>query len=614
LAAFSGDPSTIEEHEQETNMSTEPKTTPRGGSFLIETPEPEDIFTPEDFDEEAEILAKTTRDFVANEVEPVMDQLEAKEEGLMVKILKKAGEIGLLAVDIPEAFGGLEAPKSHSMLLVENLARGGGFPVTHGAHAGIGTLPIVYFGTNEQKQKWLPGLATGEIIGSYALTEQSSGSDALAAKATAKLDGDEWVLNGEKQFITNAGFADLCIVFAKVDGEEFTAFIVPMDTPGVSAGPEEHKMGIRGSSTTSVIMQDARIPKDYLLGEIGKGHVIAFNILNVGRFKLGAGAVGGAKECINESIKYGRDRTQFGQPLTSFPLIQGKLADMAALAYAGESATYRTSGLLDGAIAAIDPSVADHDRAVIDAIEEHSIECSIIKVLGSEVLDFAVDECVQIFGGYGYVEDYPAERYFRDARINRIYEGTNEINRMVITGTLLKRAMKGELPLLAAAKQVQDALMAIPDFGNGGEKPDFADAMDLLDRSKKAILLVSGVAALKYGPKIQKEQEVLAWLATMAIETYAFESAVLRARKMSAAGKEIPMVRDLVDILAVRQSALMLQIGTEALSHTSEGDDLRMQLAGLKRFAKLAEPIDGAMARRRVAEMLVDNGGYKLPA
>ncbi len=360
----------------------------------------------------------------------------------------------------------------------------------------------------------LPRLASGEAVGAYALTEQSSGSDALGAKTTAKLDGGEWVLNGEKQFITNAGFADLFIVFAKVDGEQFTGFLVPAGTPGVSTGAEERKMGIRGSSTRSLILQDVRIPEANLLGEVGKGHHIAFNILNVGRFKLGVGAVGGAKACVNDSIAYGRDHTQFGQPLTDFPLIQGKIDDMATLAY----------------------GVENHDREVIRAIDDHSIECSILKVLGSEVLDFCVDENVQVFGGYGYVEDYPAEGRHRDSRINRIWEGTNEINRMVIVDMLLKRAMKGELPLLAAAKKVQGALLGEPDFGNGTEKGLFDDAMDQVERAKKAILLVSGVAALKYGPGIQKEQEVMAWMADMAIATFMLESAVLRGQKLEASG------------------------------------------------------------------------------
>ena len=594
-------------------MNDQTQSIARGGSFLIDTPEPEQVFTPEDFSEEALLLAQTTREFVANEIEPEIDRLEAKDNDFMVELMQKAGEIGLLAADVPEAWGGLDMAKSSTMLMAESLARAGSFTVTLGCHSGIGTLPIVYFGTEAQKKEWLPGLASGQIIGAYALTEQSAGSDALSAKTTAVLKDGEWVLNGEKMFITNAGFAKLFIVFAKIDGEEFSAFIIPHDAPGVSIGAEEHKMGIRGSSTCSLVLQDARIPEANLLGDRGKGHVIAFNILNVGRFKLGAGACGGAKVCLDDALRYGRDRTQFGKPLTDFPLIQSKLADMAALTFAGESSTYRTAGLLDDAIAQIG-EVDDHDRAVIDAIEEYSIECSIIKVLGSEALDFAADECVQIFGGYGYVEDYPAERYYRDARINRIYEGTNEINRMVITGTVLKRAMKGELPLLAAAKQVQDALLAVPDFGSDVDKPAFADAMDLLDRLKKAILLVSGVAALKFGPKIQAEQELLAWLADMAIDTFAFESALLRARKMTTNGTDAPMVRDIIDLLAVRTSFRMLQIGSEALAHISDGDDLRMQLAGIKRFTKLVEPIDTAAARRRVATILLDNNGYKVPA
>ena len=591
-------------------MSTESKTRFKGGSFLVETPDPDQVFTPEDFDQEALLLAQTTREFVANEIEPVVDQLEAKEEGLMVKLVKKAGEIGLLSTDVPETYGGLDVPKTSTMLLVENLARGGSFNVTHGAHTGIGTLPIVYFGTEEQKQEWLPKLATGEKIGAYALTEQSSGSDALAAKATAKLDDGEWVLNGEKQFITNAAFADLFIVFAKVDGEHFSCFLLPADTQGVSTGAEERKMGIRGSSTRSLIMQDARIPEANLLGEVGKGHVIAFNVLNVGRFKLGVGAVGGSKVCVEDSIRYGRDRTQFGQPITDFPLIQGKIADMAALTFAAESAAYRTAGLLDQAIAAIDPAAENHDREVIKAIDDHSIECAILKVLGSEVLDVCVDECVQVFGGYGYVEDYPAERYFRDARINRLYEGTNEINRMVTVGMLLKRAMQGELPLMAAAKQVQDALLSVPDFSNGTEKGTFDDAMDQVERAKKAILLVSGVAALKYGPSIQKEQEVLSWLADMVIDTFALESAVLRARKIESAGEDASLAKDMVDVLIQRTAHRVLDAGSQALAHTSEGDDLRVQLAGLKRFTKVGDPIDTASVRRRIAKQLVEQGTY----
>jgi len=591
-------------------MTTEAKKRFKGGSFLVETPQPDQVFTPEDFTEEAMILGKTTKEFVENEIKPNLEALEHKDEELMLSLVKKAGEIGLFAADVPEAYGGLDVPKTSSMYMVENLAESGSFNVTHGAHSGIGTLPIVYFGTEEQKKEWLPKLASGEAVGAYALTEQSSGSDALGAKTTAKLENGEWVLNGEKQFITNAAFASLFIVFAKVDGEQFTGFLVPADTPGVSTGAEEKKMGIRGSSTRSVILQDARIPEKNLLGEVGKGHHIAFNILNVGRFKLGVGAVGGSKACVNDSIAYGRDRQQFGQPLTNFPLIQGKIADMAALSYGAESATYRIAGLLDDAIAAIPEGVDDHDLAVIRAIDDHSIECSILKILGSETLDFCVDENVQVFGGYGYVEDYPAEGRYRDSRINRIWEGTNEINRMVIVGMLLKRAMKGELPLLAAAKQVQDALLSVPDFGNGAEKGLFDDAMDQVERAKKAILLVAGVAALKYGPGIQKEQEVMAWMADMAIDTFMLESAVLRARKIEASGKNASLAKDYVDVLVQRCATRLLDVGGQALAHISEGDDLRTQLAGLKRFAKVGEPMDTASIRRRISTTLVEAGGY----
>jgi alkylation response protein AidB-like acyl-CoA dehydrogenase len=595
-------------------MSTETPTRRTGGSFLIEEVPVDEVFTPEDFSEEAQLLGQTTREFIANEVEPLLDRLESMEEGLLPSLLKKAGEIGLLATDVPEAYGGLDVPKTATMYLVESLARGGSFNVGHGAHTGIGTLPIVYYGTQAQKDEWLPKLATGECLGAYALTEQSSGSDALAARCTAVLDGDEWVLNGEKMFITNAGFADLFTVFAKVDGKDFTAFLVPATAPGVSTGAEEHKMGIKGSSTRALVLQDARIPKANLLGEQGKGHHIAFNILNVGRFKLGAGAVGGSKLSLDTALAYAIEREQFGKPLTAFPLIQGKLADMTALTFASESALYRTAGLLDEAIARVDKSAEGGDRKTIEAIGEHSIECSIIKVLASEVLDFCVDECVQIFGGYGFVSDYPAERFYRDARINRLYEGTNEINRMVIVGMLLKAATKGTLPLFAAAKAVQADVLSVSGLGETLPREDYADASDMVARAKKAILLVAGVAALKYGPKLEQEQEVLAWVADMVIETFATESAVLRARKLQAAGKDSPMFRAMVDVLMVRLNQQLLAKGTEALSHMSEGDDLRMQLSGMKRFTKLADPIDSATARRTIAKLLVAAGKYEMSA
>ena len=584
-----------------------------GGSFLIEDVPFSEISTPEDFSQETQLLAQTCRDFVAQEVLPLMDRLDAHEEGLMRSLLEKAGEIGLLSVDVPEDFGGLGAPKTQSMVVAESIGAGGSFPVAHGAQTGIGTLPIVYFGTPEQKQQWLPKLATGEIISAYALTEAGSGSDALAAKSTAVLDGDEWVLNGEKTFTTNAGFSDITIVFAKVDGEQFSTFIVPMDTSGVSIGEEENKMGIRGSSTVSLIMQDARIPKGNLLGEIGRGHVIAFNILDVGRFKLGASVLGASKEALKETINYTSQRKQFGKALSDFPLTRHKLGMMASRIYAAESAVYRTAGLFDEAIARLDHSADDFDRNVIKAIDDFAIECSIIKVFASEVLDQVVDEMVQLFGGYGYVEDYPASRYYRDSRINRIFEGTNEINRMLIPGMILKRAMKGQLPLLAAAKGIQDELLSIPSLDQGGEKEPFEAELEQISKLKKAVLLVAGVAAQKLGAHLQDEQEVLVHTADMIMETYALESAVLRAKKMLAAGAEIPVVQAMITVLVNDAVEKAGRAGRAALVHVAGGDELGMMMVGLRRFTKVPTN-DVVDAARIVAASVIDNGGYKIPA
>ena len=589
------------------------KTMRRGGGFLIEETPFEEVQTPEDFSQETQLLAQTCRDFVNQEVLPVMERLEEREEGLMPSLLKKAGEIGLLAVDVPEAFGGLGAPKTQSMVVAESIAAGGSFPVAHGAQTGIGTLPIVYFGTPEQKQEWLPKLATGEIITAYALTEAGSGSDALAAKSTAVLDGDEWVLNGEKLYITNGGFCDVVIVFAKVDGEQFSAFIVPMDTPGVSPGAEEHKMGIKGSSTTSIVMQDARIPKANLLGEVGKGHIIAFNILNVGRFKLGAAVTGAAKEALEKTLGYVSERKQFNKALSEFPLTQNKLGTMAARIFAAESAVYRTAGLFDEAISTLDKSAPDFDRKVIGAIDDYSIECSIIKVFASEVLSYVVDEMVQLYGGYGFVEDYPAARYYRDARINRIFEGTNEINRMLIPGMILKRAMKGELPLLAAAKGIQDELLSIPSLEEEGEEGAFAAELRQVGKLKKAVLLVAGVAAQKLGTKLQEEQEVLVHAADMIMETYALESAILRAQKMVSKGTSIPMVEAMVSVLLSDTVERVGRAGRAALTRVAAGDELGMMLVGLRRFTKVPQT-DTIAAARAAAQVLLEHGSYRVPA
>src|SRR2546425_9000287 len=423
-----------------------------GGSFLLEERRPDEVFTPEDFTEQHQLIAQTTEEFAVNEIVPNIEKMEHKDFSITRDLLKKAGELGLSSAEIPEAYGGLEMDKVTAAVIADHIAKYAGFATTWGGHTGIGTLPIVYFGTEEQKKKYLPRLAAGEIVGAYALSEASSGSDALNCRARAQLskDGKHYILNGEKMWITNAGFADLFTVFAKVDGEKFTAFLVEKDFPGFSIGAEEHKMGIRGSSTCPIILNDCKVPVENLLGEIGKGHVIAFNILNVGRFKLGAMCVGGARVALENSVAYAKQRKAFGKVIADFGLVREKLANMAALIYVGESLVYRTVGMMDVALNEIDKSAADSAKETRKAIEEYAVECSIIKVWGSEMVDYVVDETVQIFGGDGFVEEYPAERAYRDARIHRIFEGTNEINPLIITGVLFKRAMSAPLPLMPA--------------------------------------------------------------------------------------------------------------------------------------------------------------------
>src|SRR3954452_3604649 len=450
--------------------TTETKATAKrvkGGSFLIEERLPEDIFTPEDFTEEHRQIAKTAVDFTTNEVMPAAAQIEAKDFAVTRALLRKAGELGLMGVDVPETYGGLQMDKVTSALIAESMSQLASFSVAFSAHAGIGTLPIVWYGTPAQKEKYLPKLATGEWIGAYALSESSSASDAMNCRTRATLspDGTHYVLNGEKMWITNSGFADVFTVFAKVDGEKFTAFIIERNTPGISIGAEEHKLGIRGSSKCPLVLSDCRVPVENVVGEIGKGHHIAFNILNIGRFKLGAACVGGARNSLQHAIGYAKDRKAFGKSITEFGLIQEKLAESATGIYAGESLTYRTIGMIDAALSDLDANAEGASREIQKRIEEYAVECSILKVWGSEMLDMVVDHVVQIYAGYGYVEEYPAERAYRDSRINRIFEGTNEINRLIITGWLMKRAMTGQLPLLAAIKQVMDEVMAGPSSG-----------------------------------------------------------------------------------------------------------------------------------------------------
>src|SRR5581483_8226473 len=465
----------------------------RGGSFLLETRRPEDVFTPEDFNEQQVLIAQTAEEFAQKEIIPNIEKMEHKDYSITRELLKKAGELGLSSAEIPEAYGGMELDKVSAAIIADHIAKYASFATTWGGHTGIGTLPLVYFGNDAQKQKYLPKLAAGEIVGAYALSEASSGSDALNCRSRAVLspDGKHYVLNGEKMWITNAGFADLFTVFAKVDGEKFTAFLVERNFPGFSIGAEEHKMGIRGSSTCPIILNDCKVPVENVLGEIGRGHVIAFNILNIGRFKLGAMCVGGARESVNNAIGYAKQRKAFKKVIADFGLVREKLANMAILIYVGESLVFRTVGMMDAALAAIDKSSADASRKTLKAIEEYAVECSIIKVWASEMLDYVVDETLQIYAGYGFVEEYPAERAYRDARINRIFEGTNEINRLIITGFLLKRAMGGQLPLMPAIKQLMDEVLSGPSASEEFEGP-LAEEQKLVAAAKKLGLFAAG--------------------------------------------------------------------------------------------------------------------------
>src|SRR5690242_8235506 len=501
-----------------------PKTKIAGASFLLEERQPAEIFTPEDFNEQHQLIAQTTEDFAENEIVPNIEKIEHKDFSVTRDLLKKAGELGLTAVDVPEAYGGMEMDKVTSAIIGERIAKYAGFATTWGAHTGIGLLPIVYFGTEEQKKKYLSRLVSGEIVGAYALSEASSGSDALNCRARAQLssDGKFYVLNGEKMWITNAGFADLFTVFAKIDGEKFTAFLVERNFPGFSIGAEEHKMGIRGSSTCPIILNECKVPVENVLGEIGKGHVIAFNILNVGRFKLGAMCVGGARLSLENAIAYAKQRKAFNKVIADFGMVREKLSQMATLIYVGESMIYRTVGMMDAALAEVDKSAPDAAKQTLKAIEEYAVECSIIKVWGSEMVDYVVDETVQIYGGYGFVEEYPAERAYRDARINRIFEGTNEINRLIITGFLLKRATSGQLALMPAIKKLMEEVLSGPSSPEDSDGP-LAEERRLVLQAKKLGLFAAGVATQKYLQAIQDQQEIMGAIADVVIEIYAME-------------------------------------------------------------------------------------------
>ncbi len=582
----------------------------KGGSWLLdETPSP-DVFTPEKLSEEHRLMAKTTKEFVDNEVLPSLERLEEKDWQLARSLVHRCGELGLLGIAVPEEYGGLDLDKASSLAVVERIGPSASFATTFGGQANLCILPLVLFGTPEQKQKYLPRLINGELIGAYALSESGSGSDALAAKTRAtRLPDGSWSLSGEKMWISNGGFADLFIIFAKVDGEHFTAFIVERAFPGISSGKEEHKMGLHGSSTTPILLQDVRVPADNVLGEIGKGHKVALNTLNYGRFSLGAMCSGGCRAAIGAAATYAAQRRQFGQPIASFGAIRHKLGEMTARTYALESLVYRTAGLIDATL-----GPAPHDgAAVAKAFEEYAVEASISKVAGSEILDYVLDENVQIHGGNGFVKDYGAERYYRDARVNRIFEGTNEINRLLIPGMLIRRALKGELPLIAAAKRLQDEVLS-PSVGGGSfaDQGVLDEEMRAVSAFKKVALMVLGTAMQTYGEKLTDEQEVVSFAADILIDIYAAESAVLRARETSSSQQaqgdlQVQAARVFVNDAAQRVEGA----ARSALAAMADGDTLRTLLAALRRILKVT-PANTVAMRRALADAVVARGGYIL--
>ncbi|MBI4382252.1 MAG: acyl-CoA dehydrogenase family protein [candidate division NC10 bacterium] len=585
-----------------------------GGSFLIQETPPQDVFTPEDLSDEQKMMGKVTREFVEADVKPKTEQIEHQDWDLTVKLFRKAGELGLLSVDLPTKYGGLGLDLITSVVIAEQLIEGGSFAISVFDHVGIGSLPIAWFGNAEQKARYLPLLATGAKIGSYALTEPGSGSDALAAKTKAVLspDGKFYILSGTKQFITNAAFADLYITYAKVDGDKFSAFIIDRGTPGVTLGAEEKKMGIKGTSTRSIILDNAKVPVENLLYEIGKGHKVAFDILNIGRFKLAAGCLGTCKVALRESVKYAKQRTQFGKPIASFGLIQKKLAEMAIRTYVAESIIYRTGGLIEAILSGIDQGREAAGLEAAKGVEEYAVECSINKVYVSEALDYVADETVQIFGGYGYVADFPAERIYRDARINRIFEGTNEINRLLIPATLFRRALQGRLPLLIAAQKLMADLLSYSPGQDEAPKGPLGDQIRMLQLSKKIALMVSGAAVQKYRENLQGEQEMLGILSDLTIELFAMESVLLRALKSAAANgeKAAEAKSDMVKVYYNDAFNRIELLAKEALASMEEGDTLRTQLSALKKLTR-STPINTTRLRRAIAGRIIEAEAYR---
>jgi alkylation response protein AidB-like acyl-CoA dehydrogenase len=588
-----------------------PITAAAGGSFLLETRTPAEVFTPEDLNEDQRQIAATAAQFAREEILPAADAIEAKEPGVLRSKLVKAAELGFSSVDIPEEYGGVGMDKVSSTVISDHISVLASFSTAFGAQTGIGTLPLVWYGTEEQKQRYLPKLASGEWIAAYSLSEASSGSDAMNVRTRAVLsaDGAHYILNGEKMWTTNCGIADLFTVFAKIDGEKFSAFLVERTSPGLTVGAEEHKLGIRGSSTCPLVFADCKIPAANLLGEAGKGHHIAFNVLNVGRFKLGVACIGGARHAVAQMVRYAKERTAFGKPIAEFGLIQRKISTSATRLYAAESMAYRTVGMIDASLAQVSAELAGSPRETQRRIEEYAVECSILKVYGSEMLSTVTDELVATMGGYGYVEEYPAERYYRDARINRIFEGTNEINRLIITGWLMKRALKGQLPLLGAIKKLMDEVMQPPSFDSASETGELlAREAEVLTAAKKIVLFAAGAASQRFMAALEEQQEVMADLADMIAQVYALESALLRARKL--AGKAAAEVAAaMTGLLAEETMALAEQAARRVLAASAEGDLLRTQLAILKRLARYT-PADTVALSRAVARQCIQLERY----
>jgi len=580
------------------------KAAAKGGSFLVESPLAGDVFTPADLTDDQKLIGQTAEEFVVKEVLPVVKDLENKKAGLMASLVRKGGEVGLMGGGVPEEYGGAGLDKIATTVLTEKLSIYGGFAVTHGAHAGIGTLPIVYFGTEEQKKKYLPKLATGELIGAYCLSEPQAGSDAQNSLTRAELnpEGTHYILNGQKMWITNGGFADVYVVFAKISGDKFTAFIVERTFPGFKPGNEEHKMGIHGSSTTPIFLENCKVPKENVLHEIGRGHIVAFNILNAGRFTLGASCVGGAKNVLATSSKYAKERKAFGKQIGDFGMIREKLAEMAIQIFAVESMVYRSAGNIEAAMAAAEVSGGDKIQNAMKVLEEYAIESSIAKVYGSEMMDYVVDEGVQIFGGYGFHEEYPVCRAYRDSRINRIFEGTNEINRMLIIQMLMKRAMGGQLALIPAAMKLADEILAGPSFEEAPEGV-LADEARVVANAKKMFLQAAGGAVQKFREKLAEEQELIGALSNIVMEIYAMESCLLRAQKAAAAKGE-SATQTMIDAARVFIADAAERVEHEAkraVTAVNEGDMLTTQMAVLKRFGKRA-PVDTIALRRGIAK------------